>query len=187
MSICALGLENRVLHRLRIQDDELRAAVHRASGRRIVAGDRIPFALAGPLQPVLLDAESDQEVADRERAPVRELPVVLVGADRVGVTFDADPQIRVFVQHLTELLQDRVALPLDDGLVELEVDLFRELELLRADDHVVIDPKFFRPAEVDVLLGNPAKAKARLGWSPKTSLEQLVVMMVDADLRRLSR
>jgi len=38
---------------------------------------------------------------------------------------------------------------------------------------------------VDVLLGNPAKAKAKLGWAPKTSLEQLITMMVDADMRRL--
>jgi GDPmannose 4,6-dehydratase len=53
------------------------------------------------------------------------------------------------------------------------------------EDHVVIDQKFFRPAEVDVLLGNPAKAKAKLGWAPKTSLEQLITMMVDADMRRL--
>jgi GDPmannose 4,6-dehydratase len=52
-------------------------------------------------------------------------------------------------------------------------------------DHVVIDPQFFRPAEVDVLLGNPAKAKAKLGWMPKTSLEQLITMMVDADMRRI--
>jgi GDPmannose 4,6-dehydratase len=57
---------------------------------------------------------------------------------------------------------------------------------LNYEDHLVIDPKFFRPAEVDVLLGNPAKAKARLGWAPRTSLEQLIAMMVDADMRRLS-
>ncbi len=56
---------------------------------------------------------------------------------------------------------------------------------LSMDEHLVIDPAFFRPAEVDVLLGNPGKAKAKLGWSPKTSLEQLITMMVDADLRRL--
>jgi len=56
---------------------------------------------------------------------------------------------------------------------------------LKAEDHVVIDANFFRPAEVDVLLGNPAKATAELGWAPKTSLEQLVAMMVDADMRRL--
>ncbi|WP_396616652.1 GDP-mannose 4,6-dehydratase [Lysobacter soli] len=58
---------------------------------------------------------------------------------------------------------------------------------LSPDDHLVIDEKFFRPAEVDVLLGNPGKAKAKLGWSPKTSLEQLITMMVDADMRRLTK
>jgi len=56
---------------------------------------------------------------------------------------------------------------------------------LNTEDHLVIDPQFFRPAEVDVLLGNPAKAIARLGWKPRTSLQQLITMMVDADLRRL--
>jgi GDPmannose 4,6-dehydratase len=57
---------------------------------------------------------------------------------------------------------------------------------LDIDEHLVIDPKFFRPAEVDVLLGNPAKAMAALGWKPKTSLEAIIKMMVDADLGRLS-
>jgi GDPmannose 4,6-dehydratase len=56
---------------------------------------------------------------------------------------------------------------------------------LNHQDFVVIDPKFFRPAEVDVLLGNPAKASLNLGWKAKTSLHQLITMMVDADLRRL--
>ncbi|MDI9238733.1 GDP-mannose 4,6-dehydratase [Lysobacter sp. LF1] len=56
---------------------------------------------------------------------------------------------------------------------------------LNPEDHVVTDEKFMRPAEVDVLLGNPAKAERVLGWKPKTSLEELIVMMVDADLRRL--
>ncbi|MCL1634636.1 GDP-mannose 4,6-dehydratase [Luteimonas sp. SX5] len=57
---------------------------------------------------------------------------------------------------------------------------------LTMEDHLVIDPKYFRPAEVDILLGNPAKAMAKLGWKPKTPLEDLVSMMVDADLQRLS-
>jgi GDPmannose 4,6-dehydratase len=61
---------------------------------------------------------------------------------------------------------------------------FRHLGM-NYEDHVVIDPRFFRPAEVDVLLGNPAKAKAKLGWVPKTSLEQLITMMVDEDMRRI--
>ncbi|MGN6481767.1 GDP-mannose 4,6-dehydratase [Luteibacter sp.] len=58
---------------------------------------------------------------------------------------------------------------------------------LNYEDYVMIDPKFMRPAEVDILLGNPAKAQARLGWAPKTPMEALIAMMVDADLRRLSR
>jgi GDPmannose 4,6-dehydratase len=52
--------------------------------------------------------------------------------------------------------------------------------------YVVTDKKFERPAEVDVLVGNAAKAKAVLGWKPKTSLEELVAMMVNADLARVS-
>ncbi len=55
------------------------------------------------------------------------------------------------------------------------------------DQHVVIDPKFFRPAEVDVLLGNPAKAREVLGWQAKTDITQLIRMMVDADLSRVRR
>ena len=58
---------------------------------------------------------------------------------------------------------------------------------LDADRHVVVDPQYFRPAEVDVLQGHPAKAKAHLGWSAKTSLDELMAMMVDADLRRVAR
>ena len=47
-----------------------------------------------------------------------------------------------------------------------------------------INPKFYRPAEVELLIGSPAKAKAKLGWAPETTLEQLCQMMVEADLRR---
>jgi GDPmannose 4,6-dehydratase len=56
---------------------------------------------------------------------------------------------------------------------------------LNADDHVVIDPAFYRPAEVDVLLGNPAKAKAKLGWQTEITLQAMITEMVDADLARL--
>lgn len=49
---------------------------------------------------------------------------------------------------------------------------------------VRVNPRFYRPAEVELLIGDPAKAKANLGWEPKTSLEQLCQMMVDADLKR---
>lgn len=53
------------------------------------------------------------------------------------------------------------------------------------EKYVVIDPKFYRPAEVDLLRGDPAKAEKVLGWKAKTSLEQLITMMVDADMRRV--
>ncbi|WP_324132741.1 GDP-mannose 4,6-dehydratase [Bosea sp. (in: a-proteobacteria)] len=49
---------------------------------------------------------------------------------------------------------------------------------------VRVNPRFYRPAEVELLIGDPGKAKAKLGWEPKTSLEQLCQMMVDADLKR---
>ena len=52
--------------------------------------------------------------------------------------------------------------------------------------HVVLDPRFIRPAEVDLLIADPRKAKAELGWKPEVSFEQLVTMMVDADLARLA-
>ena len=55
---------------------------------------------------------------------------------------------------------------------------------LNYEDYVVVDPKLFRPAEVEILLGNPAKAHKALGWTAKTPLDQLIPMMVDADLRR---
>jgi len=52
--------------------------------------------------------------------------------------------------------------------------------------HVVSDPRYYRPAEVELLLADPTKARRELGWKPKVSFEQLVTMMVDADLARLS-
>lgn len=58
---------------------------------------------------------------------------------------------------------------------------------LNSDDYVVVDRRLYRPAEVEVLVGNPAKAKARLGWEHKTSLEALIHSMVDADLQRVGR
>ncbi|MFN2566793.1 MAG: GDP-mannose 4,6-dehydratase [Gemmatimonadaceae bacterium] len=54
-------------------------------------------------------------------------------------------------------------------------------------DHVVQDPRFFRPAEVDLLVADPSKAAARLGWRPKVSFQELVGMMVEADLARYER
>ena len=65
-----------------------------------------------------------------------------------------------------------------EGLDEVAVDVATGKTVMK------INPKFNRPAEVDLLIGNPAKAKEKLGWEPKTSLEQLCQMMVEADLKR---
>jgi GDPmannose 4,6-dehydratase len=54
-------------------------------------------------------------------------------------------------------------------------------------DYVIEDPALVRPAEVPILLGNPAKALAKLGWQATTNLEQLIRMMVDADMARVER
>jgi GDPmannose 4,6-dehydratase len=52
--------------------------------------------------------------------------------------------------------------------------------------YVVSDPRFHRPAEVDLLLADPTKARKELGWKPRVSFTELVDMMVDADMARLS-
>ncbi|MBF0123742.1 MAG: GDP-mannose 4,6-dehydratase [Magnetococcales bacterium] len=64
-----------------------------------------------------------------------------------------------------------------------------EIGIDRSSDRVLvrINPKFYRPAEVDLLIGNPEKAKRELGWQPRTTLEQLCQMMVEADIRRNER
>jgi len=53
--------------------------------------------------------------------------------------------------------------------------------------HVVSDPRYYRPAEVDLLLADPSKARRELGWAPKVGFSELVTMMVDADMERLGR
>jgi GDPmannose 4,6-dehydratase len=64
---------------------------------------------------------------------------------------------------------------------EFVEQVFRKLDL-DYRQYVVIDPKYFRPTEVDILLGDPSKAIKKLGWKPKVSFEQLVDMMIGADM-----
>ncbi|MEC7564238.1 MAG: GDP-mannose 4,6-dehydratase [Planctomycetota bacterium] len=58
---------------------------------------------------------------------------------------------------------------------------------LTADQYIEIDPRFFRPAEVATLLGDSTKARTKLGWNPKVNFDQLVTMMVQADLKRVEQ
>jgi GDPmannose 4,6-dehydratase len=58
---------------------------------------------------------------------------------------------------------------------------------LKTEDHVVTDPRFLRPAEVNTLLGDSSKAQDKLGWQRKVDFQQLVTMMVEADLQRVEQ
>jgi GDPmannose 4,6-dehydratase len=66
------------------------------------------------------------------------------------------------------------------------VDVAFDAAGLDPKKYVVIDPKFLRPAEVDLLIGNPSKAKQVLKWEPKVKFEELIRMMVESDLRLLT-
>ena len=84
------------------------------------------------------------------------------------------------VRTFAELVFARLGMPLEwrgAGEQEEGVDSATGRTVIR------IDPKYFRPAEVDLLLGDPSKAKRELGWTLKTSFEQLVNMMTDSDLK----
>jgi GDPmannose 4,6-dehydratase len=96
---------------------------------------------------------------------------------------------RDFVRAMYLMLQQEVA---DDYVVatgrttsirDMCALAFRHVGL-NYEDYVTIDPAFLRPAEVEVLLGNPAKAHAKLGWTAEISLEQMISEMVEADLAR---
>jgi len=67
---------------------------------------------------------------------------------------------------------------------EFLTEAFKEVGISDFEKYVVIDPEFFRPAEVDLLLGNPEKAKKVLNWEPKVTFKELVKMMVSSDLEK---
>jgi GDPmannose 4,6-dehydratase len=73
----------------------------------------------------------------------------------------------------------------ETNTVERCVEVAFDQAGLDRDDHVVIDDRFKRPAEVDLLVGDSAKAEQQLGWKPGTNFEQLIRLMVDADLKLL--
>jgi GDPmannose 4,6-dehydratase len=102
-----------------------------------------------------------------------------------------EPDTYVLATNRTETVRDFVTMAFKAvdcqlewrgrGEQEVAVDAGSGKTLVR------VNPKFYRPAEVELLIGDPAKAKAKLGWAPETTLEQLCQMMVQADLRRNER
>ncbi len=98
------------------------------------------------------------------------------------------PDTYVLATNRTETVRDFVAMAFKAAGIEIEFEGENENEIAKdiATGKVVlrINPKFYRPAEVDLLIGDPQKAKDELGWEAKTTLEELCKMMVEADLRR---
>jgi len=99
-----------------------------------------------------------------------------------------EPDTFVLATNRTETVRDFVQMSFKAAGIDVEFSGSEEAETAvdRASGKTVmrIDPKFYRPAEVDLLIGDPAKAKAVLGWEPTTRLEELCRMMVEADIRR---
>ena len=99
-----------------------------------------------------------------------------------------EPDTFVLATNRTETVRDFVAMAFKaagytlrfEGKDENEVGVNVE----NGEVLVRVNPKFYRPAEVELLIGNPLKAKEKLGWEPKTTLEELCQMMVEEDLRR---
>lgn len=98
------------------------------------------------------------------------------------------PDTYVLATSRTETVRDFVTMAFKAVDIELEWNGSQENETAKdkATGKVLVkvNPKFYRPAEVDLLIGNPEKAKKELGWEPKTTLEELCAMMVKEDLRR---
>lgn len=97
----------------------------------------------------------------------------------------------VLATNRTETVRDFVAMAFKAADIEIEFRGFDRNEVavdVRTNKTVMrINPAFHRPAEVDLLIGNPSKAKSKLGWEPKATLEELCAMMVMADLDRNAR
>lgn len=98
------------------------------------------------------------------------------------------PDTYVLATNRTETVRDFVAMAAKaagfdiafQGKEENEIGIDRKT----GKTIVRVNPKFYRPAEVELLIGNPEKARKELGWEPKTTLEELCQMMIEADIRR---
>jgi GDPmannose 4,6-dehydratase len=102
-----------------------------------------------------------------------------------------EPATFVLATNRTETVRDFVRMAFKGAgvTVDFKGTAENEIAIDTATGKTVmrVNPKFYRPTEVELLIGNPAKAKAILGWEAKTTLEQLCQMMVDADLRRIQQ
>ncbi len=98
------------------------------------------------------------------------------------------PDTYVLATNRTETVRDFVTMAFKAAGTTIEWtgkdETERGMDVGTGRELVRINPRYYRPAEVDLLIGNPEKARLQLGWQPTTSLERLCAMMVEADLRR---
>ena len=99
-----------------------------------------------------------------------------------------EPDTYVLATNRTETVRDFVRMAFKGAGIEVvfrgAAEVETAVDVATGKTVMRINPKFYRPAEVELLIGDPAKAKAKLGWAPTTTLEQLCQMMVEADIRR---
>ena len=99
-----------------------------------------------------------------------------------------EPDTFVLATNRTETVRDFVRMAFKGAGIDVDfkgkADAETAVDSATGKTVMRINPRYYRPAEVDLLIGNPARAKAKLGWEPTTTLEQLCQMMVEADLRR---
>jgi GDPmannose 4,6-dehydratase len=99
-----------------------------------------------------------------------------------------EPDTYVLATGRTETVRDFVSMAFKAVGVDVDFKGVAEgevgIDTVTGKTVVCVNPKFYRPSEVELLIGNPEKAKQKLGWRPQTSLEQLCAMMVESDLRR---
>lgn len=102
-----------------------------------------------------------------------------------------EPDTFVLATNRTETVRDFVSMAFKAAGYELRFEGKDEnevgIDVVSGKTLMRVNPKFYRPAEVELLIGNPAKAKEKLGWEPATTLEQLCAMMVEADIGRNQR
>jgi GDPmannose 4,6-dehydratase len=100
----------------------------------------------------------------------------------------SEPDTYVLATNRTETVRDFVRMAFSAAGYQLEWsgkdERERGIDVATGRTLVRVNPKFYRPAEVDLLIGSAEKAREKLGWSPKTTLEELCTMMVDADIKR---
>ena len=98
------------------------------------------------------------------------------------------PDTYVLATNRTETVRDFVSMACKAAEIDVAWEGANEqergIDTATGKPVVSVNPKFYRPAEVELLIGNPQKARDELGWAPKTTLEELCRMMVEADMRR---